>query len=119
MKLEHQTPELYRYENDRRGNSSPRVRFLGSYRPTGAVYESRPGDLDHWLTERYCLFSQGPGKRLYRCDIRHFLWPLQKAEAKIQENTLLSPLGLEVPNSPPLVHFAKKLKVRATHLFEC
>jgi hypothetical protein len=52
-----------------------------------------------------------------RCDIQHTRWPLQKAEIEIRKNTLLHPLNLQTPATPPVVHFSKKLVVKATHLF--
>jgi uncharacterized protein YqjF (DUF2071 family) len=33
------------------------LRFAAEYQPTGGPRHPRQGDLDHWLTERYCLFS--------------------------------------------------------------
>lgn len=117
MSLEREAGDRIRYGSARRDRGDTSARFEGSYRPVGEVYQSRPGDLDHWLSERYSLFAEGSRKRILRCDIRHRHWPLQKAEAEIRENTMLAPLRLEVPPPPPLVHFAKRLSVKATHLF--
>ncbi len=109
--------DSYRYHSLRLAGGSDPIAFTGSYRPIGEVYQSRPGDLDHWLSERYCLFAAARKNRIYRCDIQHPHWPLQKAEANIENNTMLKPLGLNIPDTPPLVHFAKRLVVKATHLF--
>jgi uncharacterized protein len=84
------------------------ARFEARYGPTGPVYESRPGTLDHWLTERYCLFAQRPRGKLLRADIHHVPWPLQPAEATIEVNTM-SPVPL--PDEAPLLHFAKRIDV--------
>jgi len=82
--------------------------FHGRYRPTGAVYATRPGDLDHWLTERYCLYARDAAGTIRRADIEHAPWPLQPAEAEIETNTMPP---LEVPPEPPLLHFARVLDV--------
>jgi len=92
--------------------------FRARYRPVGETYSSEPGALDHWLTERYCLYSQDCRGRLYRGDIHHRAWPLQRAEAVIEEDTLTAPLGttgelVERPECEPLLHFARRLEVVA------
>lgn len=94
--------EWIRYES--RGPGS----FAGHYRPAGPVYAARAGDLDHWLTERYCLYA-AKGERLYRGEILHAPWPLQPAEAEIEANTV-APLPL--PETAPLAHFARSIDVR-------
>lgn len=87
------------------------AQFNGSYKPVSDVYESEPGTLEHWLTERYCLYSQSPDGKLYRVDVHHHPWPLQKAEAEISVNTLTDPLNIQLPDVSPLLHFAPRLDV--------
>ena len=87
--------------------------FATSYRPTGPVYHSRPGTLESWLTERYCLYAADGAGHLYRGEIDHDPWPLQSAEAEVQVNTLGNWLGIEMNGPPALLHFAKSLDVRA------
>jgi len=82
----------------------------------GEVYSSRAGDLDHWLTERYCLFSVDRGGTLYRCDIRHASWPLQPAVAECAVNTMGEGAGIELPDVEPLLHFARRVDVVAWSL---
>ncbi|MGV3525388.1 MAG: YqjF family protein [Candidatus Sericytochromatia bacterium] len=81
------------------------------YRPTGGVRLARPHTLEHWLTERYCLYSQAPDGRLFRGEIHHRPWPLQPAEAEFKLNTLSELVGLTLPAREPLLHFAKRLDV--------
>lgn len=83
----------------------------GSYKPTSDVYHAEPGSLEHWLTERYCLYSESPDGLLYRADVHHAPWPLQHAEATIDTNTMLAPIGVELPSDPPLLHFVKRIDV--------
>jgi uncharacterized protein YqjF (DUF2071 family) len=83
------------------------------YEPTGPQRPSRPGTLDHWLTERYRLYSQTPGGRLVYGEVRHEPWPLQPAVAAIHELNMTDWMGLALPPAPPLLHYAKGIAVRA------
>lgn len=49
--------DLVHYTSERRGRG-PRVAFRGAYRPTGEVSSAAPGSLAHFLTERYCLYTE-------------------------------------------------------------
>ena len=105
-----------RYRSDRTHRNAPPAAFAARYRPTGDVYRARPGNLDHWLTERYCLYSADQRGALYRGDIHHEPWPLQPAEAEIELNTMMGPIGVRPPEVPPLLHFARRLDVVARRL---
>jgi uncharacterized protein len=82
-----------------------------SYGPTSPrSFHATPGSLEHFLTERYCLYSV-TRKRLYRGEIHHLPWALQSASVEIQQNTMTQPTQIEVPPHPELVYFARELKV--------
>lgn len=85
--------------------------FAGSYRPTSAVYHAAPGTLEHWLTERYCLYAQADDGSLRRTEVHHAPWPLQRAEVNIVVNTISAAGGLPVVGPPPLLHFARRVDV--------
>ena len=87
--------------------------FSAHYAACSSVYESEAGSLDYWLTERYCLYSADRQSRVYRGDIEHRPWPLQRAKAEIGLNTLGDWLGIEMAVPPETLHFAKSLDVRA------
>src|SRR5262249_11591624 len=78
--------------------------FAGRYRPIGASRAPLPGTLEHFLTERYCLYTKTPS-HAYKLEIHHPPWPLQPAEAVITENTMTLAEGLDLPSTPPLLHF--------------
>lgn len=101
-----------RYHSVRKGAPHGEARFRGSYRPTCPVRAATPGTLEHWLTERYCLYSVRGG-RLLRGEIHHSPWPLQTASAEIEENTIALPIGIRLAGPPPLAHFARRLDVKA------
>jgi len=86
------------------------ARFSGRYAPTGPDAPAAAGTLEHFLTERYCLYAEENGC-LYRAEIHHPPWPLQPAEAEIAENTM-GPAGVELaPTEPSLLHYARRQDV--------
>src|SRR5690606_21826537 len=80
-----ETPDGFEYDSRRRQGD---VTFRGRYRPPGKVYEAKPGSLEHWLTERYCLYAQAPDGTLLRAEVHHVPWPLQAAELEMEQNQL-------------------------------
>jgi len=99
------------YSSRRTHGGAPPAQFIGRYRPVSAPYTAQSDTLEKWLTERYCLYSLDKNGRVYRGEIHHQPWPLQKAEAEIQTNTMTLPHGLTLPAQPPLLHFARRLDV--------
>ena len=73
--------------------------FTARYRPTGDPFHAQPSTLEHFLTERYCLYAADRSGRLFRGEIHHHPWPLQHAEAHIPHNTMAAPLS---PATSPL-----------------
>jgi uncharacterized protein YqjF (DUF2071 family) len=104
------------YRSERRHRGAPPAQFEGRYRPTADVSCPEVGSLEAFLTGRYRLFAADPDGRLYRGEIDHGPWPLQPAEAEIEVNTMLEPLGMSIPDAPPLLHFARELDVVAWKL---
>lgn len=83
-----------------------------SYKPlSDEVFESKKGSIEEWFTERYCLFSQPFPNNLLEVGIHHQKWPLQKAYAKIEKNTMALPLGINLRSAPSYLHYSKHLKV--------
>lgn len=87
------------------------ARFNARYRPDTPVYAATPGTLEHFLTERYCLYAQAPSGRLYRTEVHHERWPLQGASGEVDATDLLRSHGVEVGGPPDLLHFAKRIDV--------
>jgi uncharacterized protein YqjF (DUF2071 family) len=84
--------------------------FRGIYRPTSEVQLRDKGSIEHWLSERYCLYTTHQGQ-VYRGEIHHQRWPLQDAEAELKVNTVAAAANILVPESAPLLHFARRLEV--------
>jgi uncharacterized protein YqjF (DUF2071 family) len=102
------TPRSDRIQYKLRRNGAE---FTASYRPVSYACKAGPGTLEHWLTERYCLYARAPDGSLWRNEVHHLPWPLQAAEADIGSNTMFEFHGLKVEGPPPLLHFSKRLDV--------
>jgi uncharacterized protein YqjF (DUF2071 family) len=90
---------------DRRGRPAE---LVARYGPDGPVVGARPGTLDHFLTERYCLYAPHAG-RIHRAEIHHAPWPLQPGVATIERNTMAEAAGVSLPSEPPILHYARRL----------
>jgi uncharacterized protein YqjF (DUF2071 family) len=86
------------------------AQFRGSFRPIGEVRLREKKSIEHWLAERYCLYTTHRG-RVYRGEIHHPPWPLQDAEAEFERNTMAQAAGINLPASMPLLHFARRQEV--------
>lgn len=84
------------------------------YGPAGDAYRTEPGNLDHWLTERYCLFGQRRNGAVYYMDVHHAPWPVQPGRAVVESSTLANAACLDLPETrPELVHYSSSLDVWA------
>lgn len=72
--------------------------------------QARPGSLEFFLTERYCLYSYRR-EQLYRSRIFHQPWPLRSAALDGYQSTMLKSIGIEELKGEPLLHYAEKLAV--------
>jgi len=86
------------------------ARFAGRYRPIGDEYHARPGSFEHFMAERYCLYTVDEQLQLLRGDIHHRPWPLQPAAAEIDGNSMARPYGLEL-RGEPRAHYAERVDV--------
>lgn len=101
------------YVSVRTHRNAPKAAFRGSYRPAGEPLDTGSGTLEYFLTERYCLYSADRRSRIWRGDIHHAPWPLQPAEAEIPTLQMTGQIGLEHPDTEPILHFSKRLDMLA------
>jgi uncharacterized protein len=80
--------------------------FDATYTPAGPVKIAERGTLEHFLVERYRLFSERRG-RLITAVVVHEPWPLQRARARIDVNEM-APHGLDL-RADPIVHFCRSV----------
>ena len=100
---------VYRSERTHRG--APFAELSCQYRPIDEVFQARPGTLEHFLTERYCLYAVNARGQIFRAEIHHPPWMLQMAEANVERNTMAAAAGIALPADPPLLHFARRQDV--------
>ena len=98
------------YHSERTHRGAPVGLLQARYRPVAEVVSAQPGTLEHFLTERYCLYTTDGRGRIIRGDIHHQPWPLQRAEAEFARNSMTESLAISL-TSPPLLHFARRQDV--------
>lgn len=101
------------YRSRRQSPQEGRGELLASYRPIAEPEIPQPGTLEHFLTERYCLYTVDARSRVRRVDIHHPPWGLQRASAEIPVNTMADAAGIRLPSDEPLLHFSKRQDVVA------
>ena len=99
------------YYSRRTHQSAPPARFQAKFRPIAPIAFAQQGSLEHWLTERYCLYTVVPGKGVYRGDIHHIPWSLQLAELEAKKNTMAISHEIHLPEIPPLLHYSHRQEV--------
>lgn len=101
------------YRSVRTHRNAPETRFEARYKPAGEPFDSRPGTLEDFLTERYCLYAADKRGRVRRGDVHHRMWPLQPAEMETGTLEMTGQIGLSLPQTAPVLHFSKRLDVLA------
>ncbi|HEY7529651.1 MAG TPA: DUF2071 domain-containing protein [Gemmatimonadota bacterium] len=98
-----------RFASRRLGEPSDRWQLRVVYAPVGEPVPPRPGSREHFLTERYRLYTVD-GERVTFADIHHRPWPLQEAEATFEVNTM-APTGIQLNGPPDTLHFSRRQDV--------
>lgn len=106
MSLEKGGDGWIRYRSERLSGAAD---FSGAYRPVGPPRQAAPDSLEHFLIERYALYVVSR-LGLQRVDIHHLPWSLSRAEATIERNTMAAAAGIQLPDDPPLLHYAASLE---------
>jgi uncharacterized protein YqjF (DUF2071 family) len=103
--------ELSSTRDDPRGVTPANCRL--EYGPAaGAIRPAVPGTLEHFLVERYILYAQDEGRRLYSARVNHQPYPLERAELTHLDETLLWAAGLKRSEAAPMAHYAHEVNVR-------
>ncbi|HJY89136.1 MAG TPA: DUF2071 domain-containing protein [Candidatus Acidoferrum sp.] len=98
------------YASERKDRGAPAAVLRGKYHGEGETFHAASGTLEHFLTERYCLYSADAEGNLKRVEIHHLPWNLQLAKAEISENSMTKGLGLAF-GVPELLHFSRRQDV--------
>ena len=81
------------------------------YAPAGSVVHAVPGSLDHFLVERYILYSMS-GRNLFQGRVHHTPYGVQSAELISMTENLVLRSGIVLPDASPLVHYSAGVDVR-------
>ena len=85
--------------------------LAASWTPAGDASPARPGTLEHFLTERYLLFSRAFGRKLFRLQVHHAPWPLHAVERLEVSQTLSAADGVPLLRGPPLSQWSEGVDV--------
>jgi uncharacterized protein YqjF (DUF2071 family) len=78
--------------------------------PTGEAAASTPGTLQHFLVERYFLYTVHGGA-LWRGQVHHPPYQVRGAQVEGLDESLLAAAGLTRPAVEPLIHFSDGVDV--------
>ncbi|MDQ3281508.1 MAG: DUF2071 domain-containing protein [Acidobacteriota bacterium] len=112
---------------DAKGETSPSIEFHAQrtddrgtlpgkahvrYSPVeGPVFHAQPGTIEHFLLERYILYSIDEQQQLYRARIHHQPYPAQRADVPLLDETLVWAAGIRRPEQAALRHYAREVNV--------
>jgi uncharacterized protein YqjF (DUF2071 family) len=111
MRLEQRSEREFAFFSRRRFTPRP-VIFKARYRglgPTRKLAENRPGTLEYFLMERNCLFANNRAGQVIRASLHHASWPLEEAQAEIEQNDLPESIGIHLPDQEPVLHYTRRL----------
>ncbi|TNE87784.1 MAG: DUF2071 domain-containing protein [Deltaproteobacteria bacterium] len=91
---------VIRYRSARTDRRGPPAVFRSVHKPVGPFRYAEPGSLEHWLSERYCLFTCADGV-VHTTDVHHLPWPLRDAEVHIEENSMALAHDIHLPAAAP------------------
>jgi uncharacterized protein len=113
--MSHQrTGDTINYRSRRTHKGATQADFVARYGPIAAPFHAQPGTLEHFLVERYCLYTvvkQYGIDKIYRGEIHHAPWPLQVAEFESTHNTMALAAGIQLPDTTPLLHYGQLQEV--------
>jgi len=104
---------LTSYVSRRIDDRAPPARFAAGYCSGGASRPAKPGTLEQFLVERYCLYAQGRDGSLRCGEIAHAPWQLQSASVQLGVCDMTRLLGFALPDCAPFALCAEPVEVVA------
>ncbi len=115
MKVEHRVEDRAEggiHYSDRRVSKQMPGALQLRYGPAEAEAKPpHPGTLEHFVTERYCLYVPHANGSITRGNIHHPPWLLQAGWADFEVNTIADAHGIRLPEKAPLLHFSQRQDV--------
>jgi uncharacterized protein YqjF (DUF2071 family) len=78
----------------------------------GPVFHAQPGTIEHFLLERYILYSLDEQRQLHRARIHHQPYPAQRVDVTHFDETLIWAAGIKRAEQPALRHYAREVNVK-------
>lgn len=100
------------YHSERTDRRGPPALFAAEWREVGPRTVARPGSLEHFLVERYCLWVARRG-RLLVGDVAHLPWQLAPVELRLLGCEMTRGLGFATFGPPDSALAAAPLTVAA------
>jgi uncharacterized protein YqjF (DUF2071 family) len=100
-----------RYASERRRPPPIPASCRVTCRPLGSPAPAHAGSLEHFLAERYLLYTAMHDGGLQRGAVHHAPYPLQRAEVTEWDETLVAAAGIARPAVPPIAHYAARVAV--------
>jgi uncharacterized protein YqjF (DUF2071 family) len=106
------------HRDDPRGSGPANLRVR--YRPMeGIVTHASPGTIEHFLIERYILYTADEDHHVHRARVHHQPYPVQRAEIDDLDETLIWAARIRRSEAQPLRHYASEVSVKVYPLERC
>lgn len=99
------------YKSERIDDRGPTASFRSRWHALGESRAPLPGSLEHFLTERYCMFVSGRNGAVLCGEIAHRPWQLAPATVELEVCDMTRLLGIELPGPPTSVLMAERQEV--------
>jgi uncharacterized protein len=100
------------YESIRTHHKAAEATLRCRYRGIGEEFQAKPGTLEHFLLERYCLYAANQRGAIFVGEIHHPAWKLKVAEAEFADQSMTGQLAGALAGNP-LLHFSELQSVVA------
>lgn len=103
--------DFHSKRTDARGPSPAHAHIR--YQPVeGPATASAPGTIEHFLAERYVLYSEDEQRGLHRARVHHQPYPLQRADVLELDETLIWAAGVKRHDGVGMRHYAREVNVK-------
>ncbi len=104
--------------DDPRGTTPANLRIR--YRAMdGIVTQASPDTIEHFLIERYILYTTGDDRRLRRARVHHRPYRVQRAVVDDCQETMTWAAGIRHAETQPMRHYAGEVSVKIYPLERC
>ena len=102
--------EPFRFDSRRTLGGDPAICKV-RYAAEGLAAPATPGTIDHFLIERYILYTEH-NHVLRRARVHHHPYPIQRATVDSLEESVVWAAGLKHPAAPVTRHYAAEVNVK-------